>query len=33
MKEHTLRQFVFNGLLLYDSRETLEKQKGNSVYE
>lgn len=33
MKEQELRQFVFNGLLLYDSLETLEKQKGISVFE
>lgn len=33
MKEQVLRQFVFNGLLLYDSLETLEKQKGISVFE
>lgn len=33
MKEQSLRQFVFNGLLLYDSLETLERQKGISVFE
>ena len=33
MKEQSLRQFVFNGLLLYDSLETLEKQKGITVFE
>lgn len=33
MKEQALRQFVFNGLLLYDSLETLERQKGISVFE
>ena len=27
MNEQSLRQFVFNGLLLYDSLEALEKQK------
>ena len=33
MNEQSLRQFVFNGLLLYDSLEALEKQKGISVFE
>lgn len=33
MKEQLLRQFVFNGLLLYDSLETLERQKGIAVFE
>lgn len=33
MSERKLRQFVFNGLLLYDSLETLEKQQGIAVFE
>lgn len=33
MSEQKLRQFVFNGLLLYDSLETLEKQQGIPVFE
>lgn len=33
MSEQKLRQFVFNGLLLYDSLEVLEKQQGISVSE
>ena len=33
MSEHILRQFVFNGLLLYDSLSALEKQTGISVSE
>lgn len=33
MCEQTLRQFVFNGLLLNNSLETLEKQQGISVSE
>lgn len=31
MSEQTLRQFIFNGLLLYDSLTILEKQQGISV--
>lgn len=33
MSEQKLRQFVFNGLLLYDSLEALEKHQGISVFE
>ena len=33
MNEQKLRQFVFNGLLLYDSLEMLEKKQGISVFE
>ncbi len=33
MNEHLIRQFVFNGLLLNDSLEALEKQQGISVFE
>lgn len=33
MSEQKLRQFVFNGLLLHDSFETLEKKHGISVVE
>ena len=33
MGEQEIRKFVFNGLLLYDSLETLEKQEGISVFE
>ena len=33
MREQKLRQFVFNGLLLYDSLEVLEEQQGISVFE
>lgn len=33
MNEQKLRQFVFNGLLLYNSLEILEKQQGISVFE
>ncbi len=33
MNEQSLRQFVFNGLLLYDSLETLKEQKGITVFE
>lgn len=33
MSEQKLRQFVFNGLLLYDSLETLEKQQGIPVFQ
>lgn len=33
MKEQEIRQFVFNGMLLYDSLLNLEKKQGISVFE
>lgn len=33
MTEQRLRQFVFNGLLTYNSLESLEKQQGISVFD